>query len=1009
MVNIEFDLEVPMPFFSIVIPVYNTGRYLRACLESVAGQSFSDFEVVVVDDASSDNSGAIIEGYTLEDERFRAVTHVENRGRHLSRMTGIKQARGEYVIFLDSDDELSVNALESLHGRLLADPVDILHFGMSVVSHETIPEEERVVFEQGANTAIGKRAGRDVLRTVFDQDCGYGQDWRVIQRVFRRPIISDAFDVMEGARLDWMEDAYECFAACVLAESSDSLDECRGYIYHYGRGTSGVNKISVDEYDYFCKALAQCLNASARFAEGRFDKMVDRCVDGLRMKCLELLANDILIRLDEVDWASGLASFAKRFGETNAAREFYRFARDRAYELLQDEDVDLLDGDILFDYLALAESMVPTDDDMCDLGRYRTEKNVAENHVAALFARRLSKRREESRVKIFVSAHKDVDVPQSPVFLPVQVGAASAGRRFDGYYQDDEGENISDKNPFYCELTTQYWAWKNMDADYYGFCHYRRYFDFSSVRHEENPYGEIIAQDIDADAVKKYCLDEESVLAAVQGYDVITTEFKDLRDFPGDFSTPLEHYNNAPKLHIEDLELVCSLVKRRYPDYAEDVDTFLHGHTSCFCNMFIMKRELFFAYCEWLFSILEECDGEADVESYSKEALRTPGHLAERLFNIYYIHHMRVGSGWRTKTLQCVHFEHPEKKGFLKPAFDGSAVPVVFAADNNYVPQLCTAVYSLVANTSPARKYDIVVFSKDITARNASRMFRFITDGRPNVSLRFYDVSHLVRGYKLEANAHISTETYYRFLIQSVFPDYQKVLYLDSDLVVDADVAELYDTKLGDNLLAAVLDADYLGNLNMKDGQRVRYSKEKLGMKDPYSYFQAGVLLFNVAAMKHFHSQEEWLSLASVPYLYNDQDILNSHCEGRVKYVDFAWNMMIDSGRLDAVVSFSPAWVHQAYLDSRENPKIVHYAGAVKPWSDPTCDFADVFWRYARRTPFYEELIARLFDGEALMDRAYQYVVNRHAARSFKRKIGDIVLPYGSKRREAVKRFFRRA
>ena len=998
-----------MPFFSIVIPAYNVERYLRSCLQSVENQEFGDYQVVIVDDASTDGSLVIAEEYASKDDRFSVVSHGENRGLHLARKTGVENANGEYVLFLDSDDELASGVLDALHARISADPVDILHFGAKVVPHGAVLECECNALEKSLNGEVGKRIGNEILQTIFDEDFGYVQDWRMIQRVFHAPLLRRAFSEMEDARLERAEDSYECFVACALAESADTYDACIGYVYHYGRGITGTSKIDADRYDFFCSSFSACIKAAERFAAEHPSDIIRKGADGLRLKCLELLANDIPVRLDRADWASGLASFAKRFGETSAAREFYRFARDRSYELLQGEEVDLLDDDVLFDYLALAESVVPTDDDARDLGRYRIEKSVAENHVAALFARRLSKRREDSRVKIFVSAHKDVDVPQSPVFLPVQVGAASAGKRFDGYYQDDEGENISDKNPFYCELTTQYWAWKNMDADYYGFCHYRRYFDFSSVRHEENPYGEIIAQDIDADAVKKYCLDEESVLAAVQGYDVITTEFKDLRDFPGDFSTPLEHYDNAPKLHIEDLELVCSLVRRRYPDYAEDVDTFLHGHTSCFCNMFIMKRELFFAYCEWLFSILEECDGEADVESYSKEALRTPGHLAERLFNIYYIHHMRVGSGWRTKTLQCVHFEHPEKKGFLKPAFDGSAVPVVFAADNNYVPQLCTAVYSLVANTSPARKYDIVVFSKDITARNASRMFRFITDGRPNVSLRFYDVSHLVRGYKLEANAHISTETYYRFLIQSVFPDYQKVLYLDSDLVVDADVAELYDTKLGDNLLAAVLDADYLGNLNMKDGQRVRYSKEKLGMKDPYSYFQAGVLLFNVAAMKHFHSQEEWLSLASVPYLYNDQDILNSHCEGRVKYVDFAWNMMIDSGRLDAVISFSPAWVHQAYLDSRENPKIVHYAGAVKPWSDPTCDFADVFWRYARRTPFYEELIARLFDGEALMDRAYQYVVNRHAARSLKRKIGDIVLPYGSKRREAVKRFFRRA
>ena len=63
---------------------------------------------------------------------------------------------------------------------------------------------------------------------------------------------------------------------------------------------------------------------------------------------------------------------------------------------------------------------------------------------------------------------------------------------------DNDGENISSKNPMYCELTAQYWAWKNADADYYGFCHYRRYFDFTNTPHRENDYGEIMDSFIDA-------------------------------------------------------------------------------------------------------------------------------------------------------------------------------------------------------------------------------------------------------------------------------------------------------------------------------------------------------------------------------------------------------------------------------------------------------------------------------------------------------------------------------
>lgn len=132
-------------------------------------------------------------------------------------------------------------------------------------------------------------------------------------------------------------------------------------------------------------------------------------------------------------------------------------------------------------------------------------------------------------------------------------------------------------------------------------------------------------------------------------------------------------------------------------------------------------------------------------------------------------------------------------------------------------------------------------------------------------------------------NPHISVETYYRFLIQEILPDYDKVLYLDSDLIIQGDISELYSVDLGNNLLAAAHDIDFLGNLNMKDGKRLTYAKKVLGMKNPYDYFQAGVLVLNTAEMRQLYSIETWLDYASDDrFIYNDQDVLNAHCEGRV-------------------------------------------------------------------------------------------------------------------------------
>ena len=143
---------------------------------------------------------------------------------------------------------------------------------------------------------------------------------------------------------------------------------------------------------------------------------------------------------------------------------------------------------------------------------------------------------DKQNIRIFVTAHKNVDRFDSDIMQPVQVGPKN--ERFPWAFHDDEGENIADLNPRYCELTTQYWAWKNINADYYGFCHYRRYFDFSETVHEENAFGEIMDDYIDAKAAKEYGLDDNNIAHVVKQYDVITTPFGDLDEIINKYGSP---------------------------------------------------------------------------------------------------------------------------------------------------------------------------------------------------------------------------------------------------------------------------------------------------------------------------------------------------------------------------------------------------------------------------------------------------------------------------------------
>lgn len=1001
-----------MPLFSIVIPAYKNERYLAGCLESVLSQSCEDLECVVVVDGSPDASSSVVAEYGAKDQRVRLIDKKENEGTHRARMSGVEASRGDYIYLLDADDELPPDALSRLRDALVVEPdADMLHYGINVVGVD-INEAERSSFEEYINRPCDDLNGAEILAAACASDMGYLQDWRVTQRVYSRELLQRAFAAMTRDRLGRAQDGYEYFVIASMARRQVTRNDIIALDYFYGRGINGDAGLSPDAFLKSARDFQATIDAIAAFSEQRQGQIVS-AREGAVTKLLELLMNDWHARLSDEDKLAVLDELAGVIGADALSAELMRFVRDDAYALWCTDGV-LGEGSQLEAWAAAARALR---DGLGRSERYEAMRDDAERHLASL---RLRTERwstyENQSVRIFVSTHKDVNFFQGDVLQPVQVGATLRSGSIRHALRDDAGENISDLNPMYCELTTQYWVWKNVDAEYYGFCHYRRYFDFSPVRHSENPWGEIIADRICDETQREYRLDDASIREAVEGYDVITTEFKDLRRFPADYSTPHEHYEKAPQLHIDDLDRCMRIVAEMHPDYAEDVEAYLRGNTSCFCNMFIMRRGIFQDYCAWLFPILERFLAESDMSRYSREGLRTPGHLAERLLNIYYNHHMRIGAGWRTKQLQCVHFERPERSYKLQEVHSPRflpVVPVVLAADDNYVPMLTTTIYSMLKNASTSFHYDVVVIGRDIPAERRSVMAAFLSRF-PNMTLRFVDPNPIVGAYELKTNnAHIGIETYYRFLIQGLLPFYDKVLYLDSDLVVEGDVSELFSSDLGDDLLAAVHDIDFLGNLNLDDGVRMRYSKEVLRLDDPYGYFQAGVLLLNTRALRGLCTVGEWLeAVSNSKFIYDDQDVLNSRCQGRVRYLDYRWNVMNDCrGRVGKLFSIAPASVYDAYLASREDPAIVHYAGADKPWNCVRCDEAARFWAYARETPFYEELVGSLsgVGGDGEKGPVAKALSRAASAGSPLRKAAEPLFPAGSRRRELAKRIVRAA
>ena len=1007
-----------MPLFSVIIPLYNCEKYINRCIDSVLSQTVDSVEAIVVDDCSTDNSLAIAKEIAERDDRVTVVHHDENKGRHAARKTGTTLARGIFSVFLDSDDELSPDLCERALAHMEQSPCDALHFGIEVVGENGLLTTEAEQFERGANSNFGRATGETVMRAVFDKNYGFAQDWRVTQRVYRTDLLKSAFEEMTDRRINRSEDQYETFVILSKASSSDSIDTYKGYVYHYGLGISGTSSMSLSEYAESCKQFHISHLCTKEYAEQLGTQTALDCYHGMVWENLELIANEWLTRLQETDRPAGMEVFSKYFGAENAITQTYRLIRDRAYSFWDNRRLPKLD-DPLYSWVSIAHNLEQQGD--YSLNSEQEEiVNAAMLHLHELDSvRRVIGESPDRHIALFASTHKKVEKPQASCIQLVQVNAHAIGKddRFRFTYHDNDGENISRKNSMYCELTTQYWAWKNVDADYYGFCHYRRYFDFSGTHHEENAWGEVEDTYINEGTEAEYGLTDDCIEKAVEGFDVITTGINDISAFPDKSNTPLDQWHNAQQLHDDDLKRVFNIVKTMHPDYAEDVTAFANGHTACFCNMFIMKKDIFFDYCEWLFPILDRFCDETDMSTYSKEALRTPGHLSERLLNIYLIHHKRIGDNWKTKQLQCVHFAAPGKQAVLAPlpsdlTGNRKVIPVVFAADDNYVPMVTTTIYSMLKNASPDYFYDIVIFSNRITYDQKKTMDSFFAQF-DFAAIRLFDAKRLADQFTLSTNnPHIGTETYYRFLIQDALPFYKKVVYLDSDLIIQGDIAELYHLDLQDNLLAAAHDIDFCGNLNMPDGKRAQYAERILGMSKPYDYFQAGVLLLNTNELRKVHSSREWLEIAQdAKYLYNDQDILNEFCQGRVQFLDYDWNVMNDcGGRIEAVFTFAPAQMNAAYLESRQHEKITHYAGFEKPWNTRHCDRSELYWAYARKTPFYEDLLARLIENMATAadwDHERDFL-HRQGGRKWYRKIADWIAPYGSARRENLKKVLKR-
>lgn len=306
----------------------------------------------------------------------------------------------------------------------------------------------------------------------------------------------------------------------------------------------------------------------------------------------------------------------------------------------------------------------------------------------------------------------------------------------------------------------------------------------------------------------------------------------------------------------------------------------------------------------------------------------------------------------------------------LLPAFPVRNIAVALAADDRYAALLGVTIASVLAHAAPGDNYDVIVLDDGIVPASRRRLRSLM---RENASLRFVDMRGYLAGKTLpdfHVSHYINVATYYRFFLPELMAGYDRVLYLDCDLVTRADMADLFRIDLGENLLAAAWDMYMAYNTNQGDaeGEKLRtYLAGTLRLPAPGDYFQAGVLVMNLEAMRRTgftrHCLERLQEIGKP--LYWDQCVLNSVCHGRVRRLGLIWNFLWETGyRLADFRGGLPAGRREEYLAARDNPKIVHYCSGIKAWTKVDAWQSDWFWEAARPTPFYRDLLGRFLEQE---------------------------------------------
>lgn len=909
---------------SIIIPVYNVENYLRECLDSILNQTLKDIEIICVDDGSTDGSLDILREYAEKDSRIRILQQA-NLGAGVARNAAIDIARGEYLFFCDADDFCAPDLFAQLTRRADDTKADVVFFHRTRWSDQTRNVAETLFIPKrvlNAAQPFAPQAFSQDIITLFGP-----QPWN---KLVRREYINKKN--IRYQPLPRMNDVL--FSALVVAEAERIATlPIEGY-YHrieqageHLQSQSGNNRtpyIAFEVYEELRRQLKdrglfKMFSASFyRAAESTFAYSL-RTVDDFELLREILKRATAFMRVGVEEGAySGQAKFASTVTlEAFLKRESTDFpVCAKILKRLQSDAPTARAIAMICDEAYTAPCIVA-------LTSFARNCPKASSYVIHFCANDMS---EESIAEVLklrkapwklniqihtldLSAYRSIYVPYDG---NTGAGSITAFAKFDlpqilkedkVLYLDGDILVLDDLAPlFELSLKNVYAAGVRDSGRLYNDRGLRgklkSYFNSGVMMlnlrkmREDNCTARLIDAKIALNDIKLVDQDAFNI--------VFDQNFQTL---PIRWNALMVNLNNS--VHRFSMPALNRMYETRYS------------------SMYALEEDL---------AILH-------FASKEKPWKYTDVRYAE-LWKSYY-----DLSPISERTLERTTFKEASM-----PLALPSVVPVVLAADETYLPYAFVTIRSALEARRSSADFEFKLLLPKSPSNEARRNFEELVNAYPRASIEFLAMGDAYRDITLHIS-HITSPTFYRLDTPSLFPQYDKIVYLDCDVIVESDLAEFLAIDLGSNLVAGVKAAAYVAV-----NKGAKYGRDR-DIPEMSQYINAGVLLMNLKAMREEGLEEEFRRRAVKGYRGQDQDVINGACYGRILHLPYAYNCQKDKYDDELSDRLAKVFEKKEILTANNCPRIIHFSDNVKPWHDVTVAMADRWWRHALKTPYAHDFL----------------------------------------------------